>query len=965
MKKLFLLDAYALIYRAYYGFIKNPRINSKGENTSAVLGFVNTLEEILTKENPDYIGVAFDPHGPTFRHEAFAPYKAQREETPEGIRFAVPIIKDVLKAYHIPVLEVQGFEADDVIGTLAKQSESIEDLTTYMMTPDKDYGQLVAKNVKMYKPRFDGGFDILGEAEVKEKYGISEVSQVIDLLGLMGDSSDNYPGCPGVGEKTAVKLINEFGSIEGLLAHTDQLKGAMKKKVEEHVEDIKMSKFLAAIRTDVPITLDLESLRRESIDEMALKEIFERLEFRTLLKRKLNGGEESVPHSAVASTTKSPKTRKGQMSDLFSGDLFGGNGVTNVAQPSVFEAENEAKNTTEEQGDLFFSNLSDLSNTPHNYQLIDSEEEMQNLAAKILTFGFVSLDTETTSVDAMSAQLVGLSFSMTEGEAFYVPIPQHKGWEGDDFENSLKIVNIFKEVYESEHIVKIGQNIKYDMMVLANYGIHLQGKMFDTMIAHYIIAPELRHGMDYLAEVYLKYKTIHIDSLIGSGKKQRLMSELTPQEVYEYAAEDADVTLKLKNLLEKELHEKGLWKLFDEVEMPLVPVLARMEMNGARIDEASLAETSRVFTERMEAIERDIREVAGQQLNISSPKQIGELLFDQLKIDSKPKKTKKGQYVTDEATLLALKSKHPIVEKILDYRGYKKLLSTYIDALPQLVNPRTGHIHTSYNQAVTATGRLSSSNPNLQNIPIRDENGKEVRKAFIPDEGELFFSADYSQIELRLMAHLSQDKNMVEDFNSGHDIHQATAAKIFKVDINDVTSSMRRKAKTANFGIIYGISAFGLAERMDVSRSEAKQLIDEYFATYPGVKAYMDKSIEKARQLGYTETLLGRRCQLPDINSRNAVVRGYAERNAINAPIQGTAADIIKVAMIRIDKRMREEGLRSKMILQVHDELNFSVVPEEKEQLQALVINEMQNAIQLSVPLVADCGWGENWLEAH
>ncbi len=963
MAKLFLLDAYALIYRAYYGFIRNPRINSKGENTSAVLGFVNTLEEILTKENPEYIGVAFDPHGPTFRHEAFPDYKAQREETPEGIRFAVPIIKDVLKAYRIPVLEVQGFEADDVIGTLAKQSESIGELDTYMMTPDKDYGQLVAKNVKMYKPRFDGGFDILGEKEVKEKYGLSDVKQVIDLLGLMGDSSDNYPGCPGVGEKTAVKLINEFGSIENLLAHTEQLKGAMKKKVEEHVEDIKMSKFLAAIKTDVPITLNLESLKREPIDDVALKEIFERLEFRTLLRKKLGGSDTTSASSPTPTVSSNKNKGKGQMGNLFSGDLFGG--ASESPQTPSSQASENAKFTDMGQGDLFFSNLSDLTTTPHTYQLVDSMEEMEKLAANILTFGFVSLDTETTSVDAMSAKLVGLSFAMKEGEAYYVPVPQHEEWTGEDFEKTLKVVNIFKKVYENDQILKIGQNIKYDMMVLANYDIHLEGKMFDTMIAHYILAPELRHNMDYLAEVYLKYKTIHIDALIGSGKKQRSMSELDPKEVYEYAAEDADVTLKLKNILEKELHEKGLYQLFEEVEMPLVPVLARMEMNGARIDEASLAETSKVFTERMETIERDIREVAGQELNISSPRQIGELLFDQLKIDSKPKKTKTGQYVTDEATLLALKSKHPVVEKILDYRGYKKLLSTYIDALPQLVNPRTGHIHTSYNQAVTATGRLSSSNPNLQNIPIRDENGKEVRKAFIPDEGELFFSADYSQIELRLMAHLSQDKNMVEDFNSGHDIHQATAAKIFKVPIEEVTSTMRRKAKTANFGIIYGISAFGLAERMEVSRGEARQLIDDYFSTYPGVKEYMDKSIEKARQLGYTQTLLGRRCQLPDINSRNAVVRGYAERNAINAPIQGTAADIIKVAMIRIDKRMREEGLKSKMILQVHDELNFSVVPAEKEQLQALVINEMQNAIQLSVPLYADCGWGENWLEAH
>ena len=960
MAKLFLLDAYALIYRAYYGFIKNPRINSKGENTSAVLGFVNTLEEILTKENPEYIGVAFDPHGPTFRHETFSEYKAQREETPEGIRFAVPIIKDVLKAYRIPVLEVTGFEADDVIGTLAKQSESIEGIGTYMMTPDKDYGQLVAEHVKMYKPRHDGGFDILGVKEVTEKYGIQDVKQVIDLLGLMGDSSDNYPGCPGVGEKTAVKLINEFGNIEGLLANIDQLKGAMKRKVEEHVDDIKLSKYLATIKTDVPITLDLDSLKRESIDETALKEIFERLEFRTLSRRLFSDAKEAKGEKEQGGTK---NKRQGTQGDLFSGDLFGGPALT--PQPTLFDAQNTALNSSEGQGDLFSSNLSDITTTKHNYQLVDSEDEMDSLAAKLLTFDFISLDTETTSVDAMSAKLVGLSFAVEEGSAFYVPIPYHEEWSGNDFEKALRIVNKFKTVYESKQILKIGQNIKYDMMVLANYDIHLEGKMFDTMIAHYIIAPELRHNMDYLAEVYLKYQTIHIDALIGSGKKQRSMHELDPKEVYEYAAEDADVTLKLKTILEKELQEKGLWKLFDDVEMPLVPVLARMEMNGVRIDEASLSETSRVFTEHMESIEREIREVAGEELNISSPKQVGELLFDKLKIDAKPKKTKTGQYVTDEATLLALKSKHPVVEKILDYRGYKKLLSTYIDALPQLVNPRTGHIHTSYNQAVTATGRLSSSNPNLQNIPIRDENGKEVRKAFIPDQGELFFSADYSQIELRLMAHLSQDHNMVEDFNSGHDIHQATAAKIFKVDIKDVTSDMRRKAKTANFGIIYGISAFGLAERMEVSRSEAKQLIDDYFATYPGVKAYMDQSIEKARQLGYTETLLGRRCQLPDINSRNAVVRGYAERNAINAPIQGTAADIIKVAMIRIDKRMREEGLRSKMILQVHDELNFSVVPEEKEKLQALVISEMQNAIQLSVPLFADCGWGTNWLEAH
>lgn len=958
MEKLFLLDAYALIYRAYYGFIKNPRINSKGENTSAVLGFVNTLEEILQKEAPEYIGVAFDPSGPTFRHEAFPEYKAQREETPEGIRFAVPIIKDILKAYRIPILEVSGYEADDVIGTLAKQSESIEGIETFMMTPDKDYGQLVAKNVKIYKPRHDGGFDVLGPDEVIAKYGISSTEQVIDLLGLMGDTADNFPGCPGVGEKTAVKLITEFGSIENLLASTDKLKGALKKKVEEHVEEIKMSKFLATIKTDVPVTLDLQSLKREPVDENALKEIFERLEFRALMKKKF--GADGGVASPTPSKTKSKSN--GQL-DLFGGDLFGGasqGGKSGSSQGGMSDL--FAGNGT---GDDIFSNLSDIKTTPHNYQLIDSEEEINNLVATLLTNKVVCLDTETTSIDEMSAKLVGMSFSVKEGEAYYVPVPDHDDWEGEEYEKVKSFVEKFKCIFENEEILKVGQNIKYDMKVLGNYGIELAGPMFDTMIAHYIIAPELRHNMDYLAEIYLKYKTIHIDELIGSGRKQKSMRDLDPKDVYEYAAEDADVTLKLKNILEKELEEKGLMKLFTEIEMPLVPVLARMERNGARIDEASLAETSKTFTEKMIAIEGEIREVAGQEINISSPKQVGDLLFEKLKLDAKAKKTKSGQYSTDEATLQALKSKHPVVEKILDYRGYKKLLSTYIDALPQLVNKRTGHIHTSYNQAVTATGRLSSSNPNLQNIPIRDENGKEVRKAFIPDAGEEFFSADYSQIELRLMAHLSQDKNMVEDFNSGHDIHQATAAKIFKVGLDEVTSDMRRKAKTANFGIIYGISAFGLAERMEVSRQEAKSLIDEYFATYPAVKEYMDKSIEKAREKGYTETLLGRRCQLPDINSRNAVVRGYAERNAINAPIQGTAADIIKVAMINIDKKMREEGLRSKMILQVHDELNFSVVPEEKETLRALVINEMESAVKLSVPLFADCGWGTNWLEAH
>ena len=932
MKKLFLLDAYALIYRAYYGFIKNPRINSKGQNTSAVLGFVNTLEELLTKESIDYIGVAFDPHGPTFRHEFFAPYKAQREETPEGIRFALPYIKKILNAYNIPILEVQGYEADDVIGTLATKASEIDDLETYMMTPDKDYAQLVRKNVKMYKPRHDGGFDILGVEEVLAKYDLENTSQVIDLLGLMGDTADNYPGCPGVGEKTAVKLIKQFGSTENLLERYNEIKGALKTKVKEHIEDIKISRFLAEIKTDVPIELELENLKREPVNENELKTIYEELEFRALLN-KLLGVKTSEK------TSKKSTSKKVQTNDLFGGDFFA----------------TEQDNDKEIQ---ISTNLNGLKDIEYKYYLVDNVEGYDKIIAKILTAGFVSLDTETTSKEATQAELVGLSFSVEENEAFYVPCPENR-------EETQKILKKFKAVYENPKILKIGQNIKYDMIVLSNYGIELQGEFFDTMIAHYIISPELHHNMDYLAEIYLQYKTIHIDELIGSGKNQKSMRQLKPEEVYEYASEDADVTLKLKNILAKEIDEKGFTKLFKEIEMPLVPVLARMEIEGARIDTNSLKETSRLFTEKMNEIEKSIRETAGEEINISSPKQIGELLFDKLKLSDKAKKTKTGQYVTSEEVLNTLVGKHPVVQQILDYRGYKKLLSTYIDALPELINPRTGKIHTSYNQAVTTTGRLSSSNPNLQNIPIRDENGKEVRKAFIPEPGCEFFSADYSQIELRLMAHLCGDKNMVEDFNSGHDIHRATAAKIFKKPMDEVTSDMRRMAKTANFGIIYGISAFGLAERMNVSRTEAKGLIDEYFATYPGVKEYMDKSIEKAREKGYTETLFGRRCQLPDINSRNAVVRGYAERNAINSPIQGTAADIIKIAMINIDRRIREEHLKSRMILQVHDELNFTVVPEEKERLEAIVKQEMEGATTLSVPLLAESGWGKNWLEAH
>lgn len=921
MDKLFLLDAYALIYRAYYAFIKNPRINSKGMNTSAVLGFCNTLHEVLSKEKPTYLGVAFDPHGPTFRSEAYDQYKAQREETPEDIRASVPIIKEVLKAMRIPVLEAEGFEADDVIGTLATKAGA-EGIKTYMLTPDKDYGQLVGGNVVMYRPRHGGGYETLDADGVCQKYGIESTAQVIDLLGLMGDAADNIPGCPGVGEKTAVKLLQQFGSIDSLLERTSELKGALKKKVDENAEQIKFSKFLATIRTDVPVSLDLEALRVTDPDRDELRRIFTELEFKTLSDKFLNNRENI-------------KNNANQQLDLF------------------------AENPTDGQVDAEKSNLRALTDTPHTYKLVDTEEDMRRLCDFFMTKSFLSLDTETTSTNTIDAELVGLSFSVEENEAFYVPVPA-------DRQQAQNIVNIFKPVYESPSILKIGQNIKYDMEVLMNYGVTLGGEMFDTMIAHYLLQPELRHNMDYMAEVYLKYKTIHIDELIGpKGKGQKSMRDLDPKEIYEYAAEDADVTLKLKNILEPKLKEAGVWKLFTEVEMPLVQVLADMEVGGVRIDTGALKETSAMLTERMNAIEKEIYQLAGEEFNIASPKQVGEILFGKMKIVEKPKKTKTGQYVTSEEVLQQLKGKNEIVGKILEHRGLKKLLGTYVDALPKLINPRTGHIHTSFNQTVTATGRLSSSDPNLQNIPVRGEDGKEIRKAFVPEEGCLFFSADYSQIELRVMAHLSGDENMQEAFREGYDIHAATAAKIYHETMDSVTRDQRTKAKRANFGIIYGITVFGLAERLDISRAEATQLIDGYFATFPKVAEYMEQAKETARKLGYAETLLHRRRYLPDITSHNATVRGFAERNAINAPIQGTAADIIKIAMVRIHRRFRDEHLRSKMILQVHDELNFSVYPDEKETVERIVLEEMQAAYPLSVPLVADCGWGQNWLEAH
>lgn len=920
MEKLFLFDAYAIIFRSYYAFISRPTINSKGLNTSAILGFCNTLKEILDKEKPTYLGVAFD-HGKTFRHEAFPPYKAQRQETPEDIKLSVPYIKQVLEAMNIPVLQADGFEADDVIGTLATEAGR-QGIDTYMLTPDKDYGQLIGPNVKMFRPRHGGGYDVIGEKEVAAKYGIASASQVVDLLALMGDASDNYPGCPGVGEKTAVKLINQFGNTEELISHTDQLKGKMREKVEGAINDIKMAKYLATIRTDVPIALNLEEMRITPPNEQKLRALFDELEFKRMTERFLNKPEIKQ------------KTANIQL------DLFAANPTNGADEPKK-------------------SLYSSLKTTSHKYQLIDNKQEAVELYDFLRTKKNLSLDTETTSTNAIEAELVGLSFAVTENEAYYVAIPANR-------QEALEYVDIFKPLYEDPEILKIGQNIKYDYMVLRNYGVDLQGRMFDTMLAHYVIQPELQHNMDYMAETLLNYQTVHIEELIGpKGKNQKNMRDLSPQEVYEYAAEDADITLRLKNVLEPRLKEVGAERLFWDIEMPLVKVLADMELNGVRLDTQQLKLTQQTFTERMNAYERHAYEEAGETFNIASPKQVGDILFGKMQLLEKPKRTKTGQYVTSEEVLQQLRGKAPIVDDILNYRGMKKLLGTYVEALPKLINKRTGHIHTSFNQAITATGRLSSSDPNLQNIPVRDDDGKEIRKCFIPDEGCRWFSADYSQIELRIMAHLSADENMTEAFREGFDIHRATAAKIWKESMDQVSDSQRKKAKQANFGIIYGITAFGLSQRMDIPTGEARKLIDDYFETFPKVHQYMEDAKRMAREKGYAETLYGRRRYLPDINSHNGTVRGFAERNAINAPIQGTEADIIKLAMIRIWKRFKDEGIRSKMTLQVHDELNFSVYPNEAEKVERIVLEEMQGAAKLNVPLTADAGWGDNWLEAH
>lgn len=944
MKKLFLIDAYAIIYRSYYAFIKTPRINSKGLNTSAIYGFVNTLEDVLKREHPTHIAVAFDPSGPTFRHEAYEKYKAQREATPEDIRKAVPIIKDLVSAYRIPILQVDGFEADDVIGTMAKKAEKAG-FKTYMLTPDKDYAQLVSDNIFMYRPKHSGGYETMGPEEVKIKYGLTSQEQVIDLLGLMGDSSDNIPGCPGVGEKTAAKLLQEFGSIDNLLSSTDKLKGALKLKIEENKDQIIFSRFLATIRKDVPIELDEESLKTEEPDDAKLQAMFQDLEFRSRLT--------TASPVNVINKVSSPKPATSPVqTSLF--DLFD---APNQA-PADTQTEEATELSTENQIEVNQNlHLSDINNIKHKYTRIADADSLKNFVEELSHQPAFCFDTETTDIDVFEAELVGLSFCWKAGEAYFIPV---------DANNQKEVLDVLRPIFEDCSVSKIGHNIKFDMMILARSGVNVCGDIFDTMIAHYILQPELRHGMDYLAEIYLQYRTIHYDDIVGpKGKNRIFIRDVDANLLCDYASEDADITYRLKTILEEELKKSKSESLFYDIEMPLVRTLTEMELAGVRIDSEALKQSSIQMTETMKALENEVQAFAGDGFNINSSKQVGELLFEKLKVVEKAKKTKTGQYITSEDILVTLRSKHPVVSKILEYRGLKKLLSTYIDALPLLVKKQTGKIHTSYNQAVTSTGRLSSSNPNLQNIPVRDEQGREIRKVFIPDDGCIFFSADYSQIELRLMAHLSGDENMIEAFRAGDDIHASTAAKIFKLDISEVSSDMRRKAKTANFGIIYGISVFGLSERLTIPRAEAKQLIDGYFETYPQVKLYMDESIEHARKLGYVETIFGRKRFLPDIKSANSIVRGYAERNAINAPIQGSAADLIKIAMVRISERFRKEGLRSQMIMQVHDELNFNVYPDELERVKYIVVDSMEHAAELSVSLRADCGIGKNWLEAH
>jgi DNA polymerase-1 len=952
-KKLFLLDAYALIYRAFFAMNKNPRMNSKGVNTSAVMGFLNSLYEILQKEKPTHIGVAFDVAGTAQRQAEYSEYKANREKMPDDLRDAIPYIIRLIEAFNIPVYGVEGYEADDVIGTMSKKAEQ-QGFITYMMTPDKDFGQLVTDKILLYKPaKFGEPAQVWGPKEVCERYGIQEPKQLIDILGLWGDASDNIPGIPGIGEKTAAQLIGKYGSVENLIAHAEELKGKQKENVIEYAEQGLMSKMLATINLEVPVKFNEEELKAKEPNLPALMALFEELEFRTFAKRFL----EDYKGKHIVDSPLPPSQRGTQPTGVAVGsqqpDLFS----AEVPSPSgQFDLFNQGGET----GDLLaFSDKDSAKTVKHDYKLVETEDEIKALVELLSKQPQFVFDTETTNIDVYLADLVGVSFAIKAHEAWYLPMPANR-------EECQKKLELLRPLFEDEGILKIGQNLKYDISMLAQYGISVRGKMFDTMLAHYLLEPEQRHNMDYLAEVYLNYITIPIEDLIGKGRQQKTMREVPMELVKEYAAEDADITLQLYEKLLPLLKENGVEKLFYEIEMPLVPVLSRMEANGVKIDTENLHQISEEFGREIHKIEEEIYQLAGTPFNIASPKQLGEILFEKLKIDEKAKKTKTGQYATGEDVLQKLLHKHAIVQKILDYRSFTKLKSTYLDALPALVNPKDGLIHTSYNQAVTATGRLSSNNPNLQNIPVRTEKGREIRRAFVPRSPEYtLLAADYSQIELRIIAHLSQDPAMVADFNLGHDIHAATAAKVFHVPMEQVTKEQRSRAKAVNFGIIYGMSAFGLAERMEISRSEAADIIKKYFEEYAGIKEYMNRSIALAKERGYAETILGRRRYLRDINSANSVVRGFAERNAINAPIQGSSADMIKIAMIGIHQELERLKMRSKMILQVHDELVFDAHLDELDTLKSIVNDKMVNAMPLSVPVIVEMNTGSNWLEAH
>lgn len=948
-QRLFLLDAYALIFRAYYAFIRAPRINSRGENTSAIFGFALMLDEILESETPDMIAVAFDPPGGTFRHEAYPDYKAHRDETPEAIRFAVPFIKQLLAAYRIPVLEVAGYEADDVIGTLAKRAE-VAGLEVMMVTPDKDYGQLVSPRVRMYRPMQGGGYETWGEAEICAKFGLSHTGQVIDYLALVGDSADNLPGCPRIGDKTAQKLLGQYGSVDGIYQHIEEIKGKTKEYLEAGRASTEVTRELATICTSVPIDFTPESYVRQDLDAEALKQLYTTLEFRTLMGR-------------IA-------TRTGQATPRGSG---GDDGSADQAVSQDAPRGNEAQDTSAEAGtpilDLFdqsYSPEGEMMAAPSSEPLelsiteLHGVEDMQALAKKIRACGIVAFDTETTGVDPLRADLVAMSFALGKDDTYFLLLPEDRA-------GTLELLAPLKGIFAAHDILKVGQNIKYDLMVLARYGITVGLPLFDTMVAHYLLYPDMRHGLDELSERHLGIIPMSFEQMIEpQSTKQPNLRAVPHERLRYYAAEDAALTFRLYKLFAPMLEERGQTSLFQEIEMPLIPVLASMEQEGVRLDTAVLSSISEELNTKLLSVEEEIFALSGHPFNINSSKQVGELLFDELKIIDKPKKTKSGGYTTSEEVLEKLRGKHPIVGKILDYRGLKKLLSTYVDALPSLLYP-DGRLHTSFNQTVAATGRLSSTNPNIQNIPIRTDEGRAIRAAFVPHtEGDVFVSADYSQIELRLMAHISGDEGLIDAFRSGQDIHEATAAKIHGIGIEAVTSQQRREAKTANFGIIYGISAFGLADRLGISRTEAKRLIEGYFATYPGVQRYMEQIVLQAREEGYVSTILGRRRYLPDITSGNAVVRGYAERNAINAPLQGTAADIIKIAMIRLDREIHRRKLRSRMILQVHDELNFNVPKEELEVMLPLIKKTMEGALSaLAIPLVVEVGVGMNWLEAH